>query len=802
MNMTAIKLFEAGWTDLVSVVPPDGKLSPLSKIKLDSRGKVPGRVGNHGWAGYDWKTSETTLRDAQDMDTRGANIGMKAKHFPAVDIDCTDESISRIIGDMALQVFGPAPCRIGKPPKRLLMYRSEVPFGRMRLWIKQGGASHLVEVLADGQQYVIAGMHPSTRLPYTWDQELTSIEPKSLPVISRDQVDQFFDGLVEQLAFLDCVCEREGNGTAPTEHPAVGDQASLKAPSLQALREAVSFLPNDVPGYEQYITFGIAVKAAGQDDPSAALEIFQDWAARWEGGENVSSSVQQDWAKMRSPFRIGWNWIAERARHYGYLDAAEEFTVTSEPEPELGAPVAHGTSPVEFSDAANAAKLIKIHGHEIKYCDALGGWLVWDGRRWVQDETMQVHCWAGEILQEASNAVSHRPDFNAAKVDKISERLASNAARNNCVSYARVDRRVVAKADQFDADLWALNTPDGIIDLKTGDMRDRKPGELVIRSTAVSPLYGEPPVRFLKFLREAVGADEIFLAYLKRLSGYCLTGQVSEQQLSFFHGNGGNGKSLFVVGVLAAVMGDYAKKSQMETFTASSSDRHPTELASLRGSRLVYASETQTGRRWNESRIKELTGGEPVTARMMHKDEFTYIPQFKLMFLGNHRPELREIDDGIKRRLHLIPFTRTPAKVDRDLEAKLKEEWPAILAWMIEGCLEWQVEGLNAPPAVTIATDEYFEDEDAVGRWLRERCMIEPTTAATSSGLYEDWRAWCGENGEHAGSQKRLSTALKTRGFQRWREPSTGRQGFKGIELIYNAADFGVFPAAKHTEVV
>lgn len=792
--MTATALFNAGWTDLVSVVPPEGKLSANSKIKPESRGKAPGRYGMNGWHGYGWRDSDTSAFDAGQMDRWGANIGLKAKHFPALDIDCTDASIAEVISHVAQEYLGPAPCRIGKPPKRLMLYRTAEPFGRMRLWIKSGGVTHLVELLSDGQQFVIEGIHPSTMQPYTWDRDLTTISPADLITITRDKVDAFLSELEQQLQFLDCECEREGSGVL-TEKPPVEDQYSLRAPSMQALREAVAMIPNDVPGYEEYITFGIAIKAAGTEDGHEAQQIFEEWASRWEHGHNEPGSVRFDWLKMKSPFRIGWDWIAQRARHYGYNDAAVEFEAAEPIEVEVKT---HGAAgPVEYSDAAMAERIIRKHGADIKFCAALGGWMTWDGKRWAIDETMQVHYWAGKILQEAAIEVIARPDWKPGKVDKVSERLSSNAGRNAACNYAQADPRITAAADEFDADPWLLNTPGGVVNLKTGMIRDRIPGEKLIKCTAVAPSYDRQPVRFLKFLNEMTGGDRELQTFLKKLCGYCLTGSISEQQLTFLYGSGGNGKSLFVVGVLAGILGDYAKKSQMETFIASGNDRHPTELAGLRGARLVYASETQGGRRWNEARIKELTGGEPVTARFMHKDEFTFVPAFKLMFLGNHRPEMRQIDDGIKRRLNLIPCTVKPQVVDRQLDEKLREEWPGILAWMIEGCLEWQVEGLNPPAAVTLATQDYLDDEDAVGRWLRERCVQRDDATATSASLYDDWRSWCGESGEYAGSQKRLSTTLKERGFPTWREPRSGRQGFRGVELIYNPADFAVVEPQK-----
>jgi putative DNA primase/helicase len=182
--------------------------------------------------------------------------------------------------------------------------------------------------------------------------------------------------------------------------------------------------------------------------------------------------------------------------------------------------------------------------------------------------------------------------------------------------------------------------------------------------------------------------------------------------------------------------------------------------------------------------VKALTGGDPITARFMRQDFFTYRPQFKLFVAGNHKPSLRNIDDAIRRRLHLIPFTFRPARPDRDLPDKLKPEWPAILPWAIQGCLEWQRLGLAPPPAVVEATAAYFAEEDAVGRWLEERCRHDANATATTHDLFADWRDWCAQTGEQMGTEKRFVQALIQRGYERWQHPKTRKMGFREIELL------------------
>ena len=234
---------------------------------------------------------------------------------------------------------------------------------------------------------------------------------------------------------------------------------------------------------------------------------------------------------------------------------------------------------------------------------------------------------------------------------------------------------------------------------------------------------------------------------------------------------------------MAGILGDYHKAAPIETFTATNGDRHPTDLAGLRGARLVTATETEEGRRWAESRIKQLTGGDTVSARFMRQDFFEYRPTFKLFIAGNHKPSLRSVDEAIRRRFHLIPFAVTipPEERDGELTEKLQAEWPGILAWMIAGALEWQAGGLRPPQAVRDATDDYLAAEDAMGAWIDDKCDRDPNAWVSSSDLFASWTAWATAAGEPVGSQKRFSQTLETRGLTR--RKTEVAQGFLGLRL-------------------
>jgi putative DNA primase/helicase len=352
---------------------------------------------------------------------------------------------------------------------------------------------------------------------------------------------------------------------------------------------------------------------------------------------------------------------------------------------------------------------------------------------------------------------------------------------------ARSDPRLAATVDQWDRDPWLLNTPAGTIELQTGRMREHRREDYITKITAVGPSTrtqdgGDCP-RWRAFLSRVTAGNGEPAEFIQRMLGYSLTGTTQDHALFFCHGGGANGKTV-LLSTVAGILGDYHTTAPIETFTASVTDRHPTELAALRGARLVTASETQEGRQWDETKVKLLTGGDKISARFMRGDFFEFIPQFKLIICGNHKPSLRTVDEAIRRRLNLVPFMVTipPAERDPELTEKLKAEWPGILEWMIEGCLAWQRQGLSPPAAVREATASYMDAEDSVATWLSECCTREANAWESSTTLFGSWSVWARNAGEPIGSQKSFVQNLeKGRGLTPKRNKD-GR-GFQGIRL-------------------
>ena len=387
----------------------------------------------------------------------------------------------------------------------------------------------------------------------------------------------------------------------------------------------------------------------------------------------------------------------------------------------------------------------------------------WQQSRWRSEDTLAAFDTSRKLCREAGDA-------KAKTVAAV-------------VTLARTDRRIAATSDQWDADPMILSGPVSTVELLSGSCRPPRREDFCTKQTAVSaapPRTAHP--LWNAFLDHVLAGDGELISFMQRFLGYCLTGYTHEHVFMFLHGKGANGKGVFVKTV-SEIMGDYAIGSLMETFLAARFDRHPVEIATLRGARLVVAQETQRGRSWDEAKIKTLTSSDKLTGRFMRGNPFDFGPSHKLLFTGNYKPTIRSTDEAMRRRLLLVPFTVQipPAERDPYLSDKLKAEWPAILRWMIDGCLEWQRSGLRVPEFVRRATDEYLADQDILRQWIDECVVEDPLAFATTKMLFVSWKAWCDERNLSPGTETGLADSLADRGHERHR--TTKARGFKGISL-------------------
>jgi P4 family phage/plasmid primase-like protien len=790
----ALKLYEAGYTDLVCVAPPGVKVSKNSGLKENDLGKRPAKRGSHGWYGYGWQTDEPSVEDLRRWQEWNANLGLRGTRFPALDIDSKDPMLTKVVKKIALEELGPAPSRIGKEPKELLVYRTDEPFSRVAVEIKRGGETHLVEFLGHGRQYLVYGKHP-TGVHYRWPESpLWEVAQDTLTPITGEDVERFLAVLEERLSTVGLEVQRVGRASAVNKASVA--QESLVAPSVEALAAVVDAVPNDAnfSDRDDYITFGCAVKAAAGEDEEDGYLIFSTWAAKWEDGENDPETVRADWRRMHPPFRVGYNWLTEQADNFN--DAIYEFEAdpTAVPPPVVerdpNVPV-----PVDCTDDWLAEKIEPEIENLLRFDYPNDRWHVWDGTRWAHDDRGQHNLLVLYALRRLAKSLRA---FTAGLGGKEAQRWNTTLNKLGNVGTLRavvalLESRLAVGTDAFDCEGMQLNTPAGIIDLETGTLLEHDASAMHSKSTTVAPGGTSSPV-WEKFIQEVTGGDEALARFMQKQAGYALTGVRREQTLNFVWGPGSNGKSVFV-DALMGVMGDYAATAPMDTFASTKGDKHPTDLAGLMGARLVTATETQAGRSWDEQRIKAITGGDRMRARFMRQDFVEFTPQFKLILVGNHEPLIDSVDDAMRRRIHIVPFTFRPAKPNLRLPEELKAEYPAILRWMLEGCLMWQTEGLEPPECVLLRTQEYFEGEDMPRQWLQECCDMSPESTMSSVDAYRSWQIWCGQAGEPAGTQREFVKSLRPLepefGFSKAKVgPSTKRQhGWKGISLINNPND-------------
>jgi P4 family phage/plasmid primase-like protien len=445
------------------------------------------------------------------------------------------------------------------------------------------------------------------------------------------------------------------------------------------------------------------------------------------------------------------------------IKAASKRTQHTAP-PELGG--------FDLNEDGIALAFVEKHKDALRYCHSTGKWFWWDGTRWLKEETKLAFCWARELCRELT-----------AHVEEPDPKLAKATTAAAVERFAQADRAFAVTHETWDRDDFLLNTPTGTVDLRTGEVRPARQEDFCTKRTLVGPADGAGHPLWSWFLDEATCGDVGLQRFLQQMAGYALTGVTREHALFFVWGEGGNGKSVFL-NTIAKILADYGVTAAMDTFTASRNDKHPTDLAKLRGAQLVSVSETEEGRAWAESRIKQMTGGDPISARFMRQDFFEYTPQFKLVVIGNHMPELHNVDEAMRRRFNIIPFTHKPPTPDKQLEDKLRAEYPAILRWMIDGCLDWQRNGLVRPEVVAEATEGYFEGQDLFRHWLDECCETGGGKSATTEQLYRSWVEWANGRGEKHGSQKSLTDKLKRRFKQTKHVPGThNKRGFLGIDV-------------------
>jgi putative DNA primase/helicase len=440
------------------------------------------------------------------------------------------------------------------------------------------------------------------------------------------------------------------------------------------------------------------------------------------------------------------------------------------------------------TDTGNAERLVRRFGNLIRYVRDAEEWRVWNGKCWATDKTGRVERSAKKIAQEIFEEAELLEDDDKRKALWAWGRITEGRERRNAmIDLASKEHAVVTLIENYDQDPWLFNVQNGTIDLRTGELKQHDPADMM---TKISPVTYDPEGKcplWDKFLARVQNNDQEMVDFLSRAGGYTLTGDTSIQALFFLHGDGCNGKGVFT-SMIRLLMGNYGDNASFDTFVVQKNDgKIRNDLAKLVGARYVTASESQEGHRLDESLIKSLTGQDPITTRFLHKEFFTYFPQFKIWMSSNYKPSIRGLDWGIWRRVKMIPFEVVIPDEERDeqLIDKLKAELPGILNWALKGLADFRNHGMMYPDKVNAATQQYRDSQDIIGQFLTARCVINPMASIKSSTLYDAYKTWAENAKEYILKERQFTDAMKKHGY----EPEHKNNGNHYVGLAPLAAE-------------
>lgn len=521
---------------------------------------------------------------------------------------------------------------------------------------------------------------------------------------------------------------------APVKTQVLPAPAEIVAPLEQDLRSALEYL--DPEEYQSWTSLGLALKTAPLPDDQR-WSIYRDFSARSDKFDE--NECRAKWASFK-PTRTDFRKIFNDAKALGWRSPLTSVETL----------ISAGAS----QDMVAELFAQKYLG-EMLYAHDFGTWLEFDGTRWLREAKRRAFEYARQLTRKTSVGAKEATKASFfAGVETI----------------AKSDPRLACSSAEFDFDNYQINTPDGVYDLATGEVRPHDPTQMLTKITSVAPTAQHSGV-FLKTLLEICNGDNELAHFHKVSLGSILSGAVEEAWLLYWFGTGRNGKNL-LADLVFSIMGDYAHKLPSSALMSKKYESHPSELTGLRGVRLALSSEIEEGAYWNEARLKELTGDENITARYMRQDAFTFTKSHKHLILGNHRPQIKTIDPAIKSRVRLVPFDVSFAgREDRDLPAKLRAEAGFVLRWLIDGHSEWLANGKKLPEcaAVDTATQDYFAAQSTIEMWIAENCVeIKADDRLKkdwprASALFFNYQEWKRSRGEMPVTQTRFGEAMRNK---------------------------------------
>jgi putative DNA primase/helicase len=453
---------------------------------------------------------------------------------------------------------------------------------------------------------------------------------------------------------------------------------------------------------------------------------------------------------------------------------------------------AAGTVPLELehrTDLGNARRLVSARGQDVLYQLPDGPYLTWDGVRFADDAgEVQLERWAQETIYAMHADAIYQTDDETERRARIKHAFASESRRSIAamVALVRSQPGIPVRPDQLDADPWLLCVLNGTVELRAeARLRPHRREDKITKIVPVNYVPDAVCPTWMAFLERVLDGKAALINFLQRFLGYSLTGRTDEQVLAIAHGFGANGKSVFLHAA-KMILGDYGQSVPLDTFLVNKHvDTARPDLARLRGSRLVAAVESDSGRRFAEGLVKMVTGQDTIVARRLYREHFEFLPTFKVVIATNHRPVIRGTDDAIWRRIRLVPFTVTipPEERDRELPDKLQAEREGILAWAVRGCLEWQRCGLGLPKDVADATAAYKNDMDVLGDFIRATCTVEAKHSSPAGTLYETYLSWAHKANEKPLTKKAFGQALAERGYTSKQQGKDREHTWFGIGL-------------------
>ncbi len=687
----------------------------------------------------EWQKKRRSLDDVATWVNEGGNVGLQVGEVSGwlccADMDCTEaeQLASRFLPDTLKSGKGGRPSHYfyRSPGLGFAKFKDLDGETIMDLKASNDGAGH--------QVVVAPSIHP-TRGPYEW---VGGFNPAAIAHVDATELREAMGRLAAAVLVARHLPDRGRHDLAMA---AAGYMLRNGAPAADVL---------------EILTAAWAVRGAPREGVRDLEGIVGDTSARLERNEPATGGRTLEELLPGMPAKIARFLEWERAdtrevrRHYSR------------------------------SDGGNAERFADLYSERVRWCPARKKWLVHDGRRWRWDECGEVVIFAQATARAIYKDAANEPDPARQKEIAKFAVVSQNEGRiNGMLSQAKP--HLAVRLEDLDRDKWLINCQNGTLDLRTGKLRDHDPADLVTKIVPTDYLPSAECPRFARFLKETL-VDDALVAFVKRYSGYTLTGITRERVLAMLWGGGKNGKSTLVE-LLQDVMGDYAQNTDVETILAKKYVGVGNDVAALRGARLVSCAEVESGRRLAESKVKQLTGSDTVTARYLFGEPFDFRPEFKLWCSTNNKPEIVGTDDAIWDRIRLIPFTQRFDGTRRDpkLPEKLREELAGVFAWMVSGCLEWQEHGLGEPEAVRDATEQYREEMDTLAAFLADRCVVRPGAFVLAEDLYKSYGWWCDVAGERQDPLKRFVSRLSERGFERKRETkkvNKGRYIWLGIGL-------------------